>query len=346
MPSMGIPVNAQERSFGNVTMAAKPVSNPNFDNSNITDREKERLMNNITGFKGKKDKLYVDADKHNKMGKDEFLKLLTVQLENQDPMNPMEQGKMAAELAQFSQLEQLSNLNKKFDKLNGNENVEDKFYGASFLGKEVVTSGSSLKFDGEGTTSDILYTLPKPADKVLIRVFDTNNAMVGEIWKENIGRGNQNVTWDGMQLDGAVSGKGDFKTQVYAWDKFADPIDVQTKATGIVESVYFENGETVLMVDGNKVFLRDVDSFHNAGALRKGSAVESKAEPIVQQGRQMGSLIPSKTRASANMGASNLPLASATQAKVNLNKLNNQAGLNAYKKQEPTTGLSNAYDIE
>ena len=50
------------------------------------------------------------------MGKDEFLKLLTVQLKNQDPMNPMEQGKMAAELAQFSQLEQLSNLNTSFDK--------------------------------------------------------------------------------------------------------------------------------------------------------------------------------------------------------------------------------------
>jgi hypothetical protein len=38
-------------------------------------------------------------------------------------------------------------------------------------------------------------------------------------------------------------------------------IKAETKATGVVESVFFENGETVLKVDGRKVFLRDVDSF-------------------------------------------------------------------------------------
>jgi flagellar basal-body rod modification protein FlgD len=342
---MGRPASAEERSFGNVTMAPRQVSNPN--SNEISDREKQRLLNNATGYKGQNNKLYVDAKTHNKMGKDEFLKLLTVQLENQDPMQPMEQGKMAAELAQFSQLEQLSNLNKKFDKMNGNEAVEDKFYGASFLGKEVVTSGSSLKFEGEGTSSDILYTLPKAADKVLIRIFDKNKAMVGEVWKENIGRGNQTETWDGMQLDGAFSGKGDFKTQVYAWDKFADPIEVKTKATGLVESVYFENGETVLMVGGKKVFLRDVDSFHNAGALRRGSAVgPKKKEAFVQTGKSMDSVIPNKKYSPASMDASNLPLATGPQAKVNLNKLNNQAGHNAYKQQEPTIGLSNAYDVE
>lgn len=343
MPTMGKPINSQERSFGNVTIGPKNQPNPN--NREINAKEKERLLNNITGYKGKANSLYVDPAKHNKMGKDEFLKLLTVQLENQDPMNPMEQGKMAAELAQFSQLEQLSNLNKKFDKMNGNENVEDKFYGASFLGKEVVTSGSSLKFDGEGTTSDILYTLPKPADKVLIRIFDKNNSMVGEVWKENIGRGNQTETWDGMQLDGAFSGKGDFKTQVYAWDKFADPIEVKTKATGIVESVYFENGETVLSVGGKKVFLRDVDSFHNAGALRKGSPVPSK-QPFIQTGKNMESIVPNMDSLPAKQGVSNLPIDSDVEAKVNLNKINSKAGFNAYKQQEPTTGLTSVYDIE
>jgi flagellar basal-body rod modification protein FlgD len=326
-------------------MATKPVSNPN--SNEISGREKQRLLNKATGYKGANNKLYVDSKTHNKMGKDEFLKLLMVQLEHQDPMKPAEQGKMAAELAQFSQLEQLSNLNKKFDKMNGNEVIEGKFYGASFLGKEVVTSGSSLTFDGEGTSSDILYTLPKAADKVLIRIFDKNSSMVGEVWKENIGRGNQTETWDGMQLDGAFSGKGDFKTQVYAWDQFADPIEVKSKATGIVESVYFENGETVLMVNGKKVFLRDVDSFHNEGALSRGAVISpKKEEPNIRAGKRMDSLIPNKKYSPASIDASNLPLATAPQAKVNLKQLNNQAGHNAYRQQEPTIGLSNAYDVE
>ena len=197
MPQMGRPLSNQERGFREVTIAKPDPSN----RKDLSPKEKERLLNKITGYKAKND-LYVDGKEHNKMGKDEFLKLLTHQLQHQDPLKPMEQGKMAAELAQFSQLEQLANLNTKFDGLNKNANIKDKFYGASFLGKEVVTQGRSLNFEGEGKDADILFTLPKPAAKALVRIYDSKNNMVGEIWKENLGRGNQNVMWDGTALDG------------------------------------------------------------------------------------------------------------------------------------------------
>ena len=342
MPEMGKPIDRQARAFQNVQIARRPATDPNdinIENQKISDREKERLISKITGFKEKND-LVVDGSKHNKLGKDEFLKLLTVQLQNQDPFNPMKQEKMAAELAQFSQLEQLSNLNTKFDGLTKNQHVQDKFYGASFLGKEVVTTGSSLKFEGEGTDSDVLFTLPKPASKVLVRIFDNNNSMVGEIWKENIGRGNQTVTWDGMQLDKTVSAAGEFRTQVFAWDQFADPIDVKTKSTGIVESVFFENGETVLKVDGKKVFLRDVDSFHNPGTM-KDMEGEKAPKANLQAGNQMGSFLNDvKAKAAANPSESNLPIAQSPQAKVNLNK----QSVNAYKEHAPTTGITSIYD--
>ncbi len=44
------------------------------------------------------------------MGKDQFLKLLIAQMQNQDPMSPMQGDQMAAQLAQFSSLEQLTNI--------------------------------------------------------------------------------------------------------------------------------------------------------------------------------------------------------------------------------------------
>lgn len=348
MPQMGKPITYEQRSLNNVQMTPRGFSNrvdPNDARNNakkVSDREKEHLINRIQGYKKKND-LIVDGSKHNKMGKDEFLKLLTVQLENQDPTNPMKQEKMAAELAQFSQLEQLTNLNSKFDGLTKNQQVQDKFYGASFLGKEVVTTGSSMKFEGEGSDADILFTLPKPASKVLVRVFDQSHNMVGEMWKENIGRGNQTVSWDGMQLDNTVSAAGEFTTKVFAWDKYADPISVATKSTGIVESVFFENGETVLKVDGKKVFLRDVDSFHASGTTMKKNIVGPK-QPIVNAGRRMGSPLNNPTPNMANSAATNLPLAQDMQAKVNLNKVNSQNGMNAYKNHIPTTGITSVYD--
>ena len=344
MPQMGKPLDMQSNSFQNVQMA--PRQNTKNPNSNdLPTKEKERLLSRITGYKKKND-LFVNGKEHNKMGKDEFMKLLTVQLKNQDPMDPMKQDKIAAELAQFSSLEQLTNLNEKFDSMNKNQNVEDKFYGASFLGKEVVTSGSTLKFEGEGKDADILFTLDKPASKVLVRIYDGKNNMVGEIWKENIGRGNQNFEWDGEQLDKSISAPGEFRTQVFAWDKFADPIDVQTKSVGTVESVFFENGETVLLVEGKKVFLRDVDSFHVPGKNQENAVNEQtnikkampKPELIQQLASQLG-------RNGQNNAISNLPIANNEQAKVNLNRNNQLNGINAYKKQDaPSTGITSVYD--
>lgn len=356
MPSMGRPLSSQERSFNDVSIAPRAVSNSKEMNA----KEKERLLNKISGYQAKND-LYVDGKKHNKMGKDEFLKLLTHQLQNQDPMKPMEQGKMAAELAQFSQLEQLSNLNSKFDSLNQNAKVEDKFYGASFLGKEVVTSGRSLEFKGEGTDADVLFTLPKPASKALVRIYDKNKNMVGEIWKENLGRGNQNVTWDGTQLDGAISGAGEFSVNVLAWDDFAEPMEVQTKVKGQVDSVFFENGETVLLVDGKKVFLRDVDSFHSPGEKASAAAAlnahngEATANPTAQSGSKaqamakLRELMAQNGAPQAGMNAAknsptNLPIAKNANSNVNLNR----APVDAYKaNNRPVgTGITDVYDVD
>lgn len=300
MTAIGRPPSLEESRYQEVTMAPKA-------------KEKERLLNKLTGYKPKSN-LYVDGDKHNKMGRDEFLKLLTFQLQNQDPSKPMDQEKITAELAQFSQLEQLTNLNTKFDRLNKNANVEDKFYGASFLGKEVVTQGRSLDFKGEGTEADVLFTLPTAADKALVRIYDSKNNMVGEIWKQNLGRGNQNVTWDGTALDGSPSAAGEYTVNVTAWDANSEPIEVTTKVKGVVESVFFENGETVLMVDGDKVFLRDVDSFHVPGRA-------SKADEI------------------------NLPIEKNQAKRV---QLNTESPVKAYERnlRPVTTGITDVYDVE
>lgn len=345
MPTMGKPTSAAENKYSNVTIARKPKNNVLTD-----DKEKERLLNSLTGYKPKND-LYADPKKHNKMGKDEFLKLLTYQLQNQDPLKPMEQKDMSAQLAQFSSLEQLTNLNTKFEKMQKNQGIEDKFFGASFLGKEIVTAGNSIEVKNDGDTADVLYALPVPAEKVLIRVFDQNNAMIGEMWKENVGRGSQNMTWDGVTLDGQPSQKGEYRVQVYAWDKNAEPIEVKSQVKGTVDSVIMENGEAILIVDGKKVYLRDVQSFHMPG---KGD-IAQKAPSMKKQQSQLQQALSSAQSAPARNGsagnaATNLPIAQGNNSKVNLNKAQQKAGINTYGKQAGSTyesnDLSSVYDEE
>lgn len=67
----------------------------------------------IYKFKDQENKKTEDK-RNNDLDKDAFLRLLTTQLANQDPLNPMEDREFIAQLAQFSSLEQMQNLNKTF----------------------------------------------------------------------------------------------------------------------------------------------------------------------------------------------------------------------------------------
>ena len=341
MPDMERPVSARRNRFKDVKIGRPQNQNQPQSNlpKTITGEEKERLLNKLSGYKPTND-LYVDGKTHNKMGKDEFLKLHTHQLQNQDPLKPMDQSKMAGELAQFSQLEQLANLNTKFEKMNPNVSVEGKFYGASFLGKEVVTNGRSLDFKGENTEADILFTLPKPATKALIRIYDSSNNMMAEMWKENLGRGNQSVMWDGTALDGTTQAAGQYRVDVKAWDQFSEPMEVATKVKGSVESVFFENGEMVLKVDGKKVFLRDVDSFHMPGTDKEAL---SKRAPV-----QANKPMDSANAVGAKMVRSKLPVASNSNSKLNFNKpgqVENMAQ-NKTTTDNISTGITDVYDVK
>ncbi|WP_408097886.1 flagellar hook assembly protein FlgD [Peredibacter sp. HCB2-198] len=257
MPEIGRPVTPQQMQYQQVTMGPKSLGGQKSEK-----QIREDIINKATGYKPKNE-LFKEGP-HNQMGKDEFMKLLTFQLQNQDPMNPMDQSKFTGELAQFSQLEQLTNLNKKFDEGNKNQGIQDKFYAASFIGKKVVTNGSSINLKNSGDPGDVLFKLDGDSAKVMVRILDEKNNVMGEIWKDGMSSGSHQVTWDGVALDGSPAVKGTYRAQVKAWDHMGNEVGTRTEATGTVQSVTFDEGEPVLTVNGQKVFLRDVKSFHTA----------------------------------------------------------------------------------
>ena len=231
-------------------------------------------LNNMIGYE--EEMQFVDRKTHNKMDKDAFLKLLSVQLQNQDPMKPVDQKQFSADLAQFSSLEQLTAMNENLKGMGANAPTESKFYGASFLGKKVLTTDSSLKYDGRGESIDVPFYLPKNAENVMVRIYDSRNQLISQIDTQAMGRGSQTLRWDGHQLDGAPAVKDNYRIEVTAWDKQMDKFKGVTKAEGVVTGVAFEDGDTVLTVDGEKkVFLRDAISFSLAGNDKAAAAADA-----------------------------------------------------------------------
>jgi len=79
------------------------------------------------------DSLGTDA-----LGKDQFLQLLVLQMQNQDPMSPTDNTEMIAQLAQFSSLEQMQNLNDSFQTMSGNIDQLNFINASNMVGKEVT----------------------------------------------------------------------------------------------------------------------------------------------------------------------------------------------------------------
>lgn len=82
------------------------------------------------------------------LGKDVFLQLLVLEMQNQDPLNPVDNSEMVAQLAQFSALEAQTHLNEKFEQLSGNVDQLNFISAAQLLGKTVT----GLDLNGEVRT--------------------------------------------------------------------------------------------------------------------------------------------------------------------------------------------------
>lgn len=248
MPEIGRPASADQQQYLKVEM--RKDSKPQVDRE-ILDKVGARRADALKPAKDPKN-----------MDQTDFLKMLSHQMQNQDPMNPQDSSKYTTDLATFAQLEQLTNMNKKLDAQKNQALMEQKMIASSFVGKSVATAGNSIVTSKDGERSQVLFNLDSPAKNVKVQLLDAKGNITAEIPMEDVPAGSQQVTWNGKATDGYDAPKGQYQVVVKAWDQNQKSINVSTSVTGAVDSVSFEDDEVILMVNGKKVFLRDVTSFH------------------------------------------------------------------------------------
>ncbi len=277
MAMIGVPASAAKNSYSDIAIKKSEIVEAQSADSKVGSE-----LNKLSGVKP--DQRFVDRKAHETLGPDGFMKLLAHQLKNQDPMKPMDQKDFSANLAQFSQLEQLTSLNKKFDGMNSNNDNEKRFQGASYLGKKVVTSGTTVDYEGDGRDMNLPFYLDRSAKNVIVHIYDNKNQMIGKIDKTDLGKGQQTITWDGIGVDGQIAPKETYHFDVVAFDDQNEKFMGVTRAEGTVNGVRFENGETILDVSGGrKVFLKDVESFSLPEKDISAKNIESKKMPALQK---------------------------------------------------------------
>ncbi|MEZ5930539.1 MAG: flagellar hook capping FlgD N-terminal domain-containing protein [Alphaproteobacteria bacterium] len=196
-----------------------------------------------TGQSGKTDSVTRLADNF-----DDFLKLLTTQLQNQDPTSPMDADEFTRQLVQFSSVEQQIKSNETLGELASLMQAEKLSQSVSYLGAEVEVEGNVFGL-GEDGVATLHYELERPANTVLIRISDEFGRTLA-LKPGEIGSGPQSLTWDGRGDNGVQYSDGVFKFEVIAQSIEGDPIDATTKISGTVDSVEMQGTDTLLSVDG------------------------------------------------------------------------------------------------
>lgn len=195
------------------------------------------------------------------LGKDDFMKLMLMQLKNQDPLEPMDGTEFAAQLAQFSSLEQLTNMNTSLEtSINANYQLTQSINNtltAALIGKEVKIEGSNLTYKGQESIS-LGYTLPSNAENVTIKVYDKYGNIVKTINNLPNLSGDHKLSWDFTDNNGEKVPIGEYTFEVDARNSENQNINVTMYRIGPIDSIKFTEEGTKLIVNGVEYSLSDI----------------------------------------------------------------------------------------
>lgn len=195
------------------------------------------------------------------LGQQEFLQLLVAQLQNQDPVNPMDGAQFASQLAQFNSVEQLIGVNEGL----GNLAISQDLMGASLTnsmaasltGKEVRVLSNQISLSSEGN-ADINYKLNDSATDVEIVIRTASGAEVRRESLSGVPSGDNAWTWDGLDTNGQRMGEGEYTVEVIAKNG-ENNIGALTFLEGIASKVRYTSQGVYLAVNGIDIPIGDVE---------------------------------------------------------------------------------------
>lgn len=143
-----------------------------------------------------------------------FLKLLTTQLQNQDPLNPVDNAQTTSQLAQISTVDGITKLNSTLEKLMGSYKSSETFAAADLVGRAVLVEGSQLALTSSMAVGGV--DLKSAADNVSVSILDSNGLEVQRLDLGKLDAGSHEFVWDGKTANGTVSADGKYTVKVTA----------------------------------------------------------------------------------------------------------------------------------
>lgn len=185
----------------------------------------------------------------------QFLQLLTVQLQNQDPLSPMETNEFTNQLVAFTGVEQQINANQKLDNLVA-LGIGSAFSAAqNYVGQDV--NYISSEFSYEGASSELRYSLTDNAAISKISILDEAGEVVYNVDAAK-SAGAHTFVWDGTLSAGGKAPPGTYQVRVDAIDANENPVEATTIVSGRVRGAETQNGQVFLLVGERAVAISSI----------------------------------------------------------------------------------------
>ena len=200
-------------------------------------------------------------ENRSKLLKDDFLKLLVAQLQNQDPLSPASNQEFAAQLAQFSSLEQLQQINSTLQQnIDSNTQLVNYFNNSMatrFIGKEVRALGDRINLKEEGEPLIHFYQ-EKASAETVINIYNSADTLVRTLNLGSRPEGGLEVRWDGKDSQGNRLPAGSYRLEALATDYEGEEIQTMTFVIGLVSGVRYTGNTPRLLIGEQEVELEDV----------------------------------------------------------------------------------------
>ena len=186
-----------------------------------------------------------------------FLTLLTTQLQNQNPLDPLDTNQFTQQLVQFAGVEQQLRTNDQLNSLVALQQTAQSTQALGFVGKTAVVDGSTTNLVNSAAT----WTLgvEKNSNVAITIANSTGQNVFSGNYPVTAGA-NQAFSWDGKGIDGTQWPDGKYTLTATALDATGNPVAVSTQIQGVVSSVDLTQSPPLLSINGQTYTVSQIKS--------------------------------------------------------------------------------------
>jgi flagellar basal-body rod modification protein FlgD len=210
---------------------------------------------------------------------DEFLQLLTTQLQNQDPMDPLDTNSFTQELVEFASVEQQIDMNTNMSTLISLQQANTDVSALQLVGSTVTVSGSSAALSN-ATNSPATWTLNSPSAATGNVTITNSSGQTVYTGTTSLTAGTQTYTWNGKGTNGVTEPDGNYTLAISATSASGQSVTVSSQVQGVVTAVNTSANPPTLTVGGQSVPLSEIESINSSGTSSLSSSLSSSVSSL------------------------------------------------------------------